>query len=709
MNFGRQKRLALGALALLVPLPLPFNQVTGWPVLLVYWVAVGLFLRRAWSDAEGWLPNWAMNVLAVAYVPIFLLDLSTLWRGRFLHPIVHLVLFLLVVKLFALRREQDKWHAMLVMFFIFLAATGTSVHPSVVLYVVAYLVMSLWLLTRFVGWEMLGRHPRTVPPSGRVPLKAFVTGGVLFSILVAVPIFVFMPRLRTPYVVGPGGGYGSATQIAGFQDVMRLDGIGRVRGSRAVVMRLTYDEEPPPTHESRIKVRTYDRFVDDEWRRSDTSLVDGTRRMMRRLRDGSFLLASGDAASWMGVWMEPFGGFRLGIPVDAVRLDWEPDAMEGLVFGRGASLQLDNGGGVTLPVPRPGMVRYRVGLAGASEIGSLRSVLEADPESALDASTVPPRVAELARQVAGEGDALERTRRIEQHLIRSYEYTLDFLGSAPGERIESFLFESRRGHCELFATAMVLMLRAEGIPARFATGFLGADFNPIEDYYIVRESNAHAWVEAHLEGAGWQVFDPTPPSGRPLPGESGLSQLAFQLYDYIIFRWDRYVLTYGLADQVGVLATIRSWWESVTGWFSASEEDTPAADRSPATTVETAAPAADSLEPPALPWWPWVALAAVAILAFLLVRRRSFTAADGYLRLRERLRDEAGAELEAWPPLTVVDRFADRWPERADPARELVALYLTESFGGRELSEEEVERARELTGRALETRRRRAA
>ncbi len=700
MSFGREKRVLLGFLALLAPLPLPFNDIVDWPALLVFWAAGALFLRRAWHDAGGWLPNWAMNLLAIGYLPILFLDLTTLWRGRFLHPIVHLLLFVLAVKLFALKSERDKWHVVLLIFFVFLAAVGTSVHPSVVFYVVAFLAGSLWMLTRFTGWEMLGRHPRRAPAGREIPLRGFVAGSTLFAIVAAVPLFVSMPRLRSPYVIGPGGGYGSLTQVASFQDVMRLDGIGRVRGSRAVVMRLTYETPPPPTHSARIKVMTYDRFEDDEWSRSRRDLVRGRQRVMRRLRDGSFALAKSEATSWMSVWMHPFGGYNLGVPVDAVRLDWTPTAMEGFVLGRGSSLILDDGGAVSLPIARPGMVRYRVGLGGGRGAGTSRPLLAPDPEMLLGESGISPRLAALAAEVMGEGSALVRAQRAQQHLIEGYEYTLDFLGAPPGSLVESFLFEQKRGHCELFATAMVLMLRSQGIPARLATGFLGADFNPIEDYFIVRESNAHAWVEAYIEGAGRQLFDPTPPAGRPTPAEIGLTQLAYQLYDFVIFRWDRHILTYGLADQVGVVSNLRDLWQTVARWFG-SDGDPPAVAAAP----EQVAPAESSSDgetpPDNAPWWPLAAMLTLAIAGFLLARRQRFTATRAYVRLREQLRPEVGDGLEALAPLAVIRRFERRFPETAAPARELVALYLAESFAARKLSEIEIQRAKTLLRQAL--------
>ena len=288
MNFGRQKRLLLGALALLSPLPLPFNEVISWPSISIYWVAVVLFLRRAWQDSGGWLPNWAMNLLALSYLPVLFLDVTALWRGRVLQPVVHLLLFALAVKLFAFRREKDKWQILLVVFFVFLAATSSSVHPSVVLYIVAFLAGTLLLLSRFVSFEMLSRHSRRVPALESVPLGGFVTGAVLCAIVAAIPLFVFLPRLRSPYVVGPGGGYGTLTQVASFQDLMRLDGIGRVRGSRAVAMRLSYESPPPRSHEPRIKVMTYDRFASDTWTRRSRRPRRNELRLISRQPDGFY-------------------------------------------------------------------------------------------------------------------------------------------------------------------------------------------------------------------------------------------------------------------------------------------------------------------------------------------------------------------------------------------------------------------------------------
>jgi hypothetical protein len=155
MTFAREKRLLVGALAFLAPIPLPFNDTVRWPVLVAYLGAVVWFLRRAWADEARWLPLWGMNLLGVAYLPFFFFDLMALGHGRLVGPVLDLGLFALTVKLFALTRERDKWQAALGIFFLFLAAMGTSVHPSIVLYLLAFAGLALLLLTRFTYLHVL--------------------------------------------------------------------------------------------------------------------------------------------------------------------------------------------------------------------------------------------------------------------------------------------------------------------------------------------------------------------------------------------------------------------------------------------------------------------------------------------------------------------------------------------------------------------------
>src|SRR5690606_38268831 len=126
-----------------------------------------------------------------------------------------------------------------------------------------------------------------------------------------------------------------------------------------------------------------------------------------------------------------------------------------------------------------------------------------------------PRMRALAADVTRDTTSfLGRARAIESYLRNNYAYTLE-LPRRGANPIDNFLFEDKRGHCEFFSTAMVLMLREAGVPARNVNGFQGGEWNDVGGYYIVRRMHAHSWVEAWIPGEGWITFDPTPAAGLP--------------------------------------------------------------------------------------------------------------------------------------------------------------------------------------------------
>ncbi len=683
MSFGREKRLLLGLLALLTPLPLPFNQVTGWLQLALYWLAVGAFLARAWRGEEGWLPYWAMNVLAILYLPFLALDLSVLWRGRVLQPLVHLVLFALAVKLWGLHREKEKWHAVLAIFFLFVAAMGTSVHPSVLAYFAVELVLLLLVLARFAAAARLEVHHRVGPTSAAVPMRGFVLPGAVLSLVLAVPLFAILPRFQNPYiaVAGVAGGGGSASER--LRDRLDLDTIGRSRNDRAVVMRLDYQSPPPPGHEARFKAAVYDRFEGNTWR-----LSRGGFDPLRRTPGGFFDLAPSPVRSWMEIWLQPQGRADLVLPVDAAAV--EVAATRVAVMASGV---------VALPITPSGTLDLRVGLADRPLLPQLAAQAATAEEAA--GSGVGEPIRELAAMVMGEGSAAERAERASRHLREEYGYTLDLMGSPTDDPIGEFLFRRRAGHCELFASSLVLMLRSQGIPARLVTGYLGTEFNPLEGYHIVRGANAHAWVEAFVGEAGWRVLDPTPPAGRPSTVDPGLLGLLQQAWDYLEFRWDRYVISYGFYDQARAFFGLRSVWQRLRQMLFGRARRPPA----PPPPVEAPPEPSAELETPpraaALTAWLPLLVLLVAAVGWWVLRRPQFSATRAYRRLRARLRGIDPSLPRSLPPLGLARRLGERFPAAAAPADSLVRLYLRESFGGEALAAEELQRARLLLRQAL--------
>ncbi len=680
MSFGRQKRILLGLLALLAPVPLPFNDVVSWPVVALYLLGVVLFLRRAWDDPPRWLPIWAMNVLGLIYVPLFFFDLSVLSGGRLVRAVLHLCLFALLVKLWSLARERDKWQAAIGIFFLFLAAMGTSVHPTIMLYLMAFLVITLWMLTRFAFLHVLAGFGREDPALARLPLRGFMGFSAVCILLLAVPLFAVLPRVRSPYIVGRGVGTGTQIEAGGFSDEVTLDSIGQIRDSREVAMRLVEEGTLDPNREMRFKAATYDVYKGSSWQRSPTrSVLYRSERMRLWLRRQP-------PQRWVKIWLQPLHSRSLPLPVDSV-----------VVEPRVQSLDMDQGGALSFRFDPLEIREYRVGLIDRPVLVGSEPDGAEDP--ALDPSGVTPRIAELARQVMGEGDPAERVRRLESHLIQSYDYTLNFQGRSNDNPIEDFLFRYRSGQCEYFASSMVLLLRSQGVPARLVTGFLGGEYNPFEGYFIVRDSNAHAWVEAWVPGEGWRIFDPTPPAGRPSEVEQGGLLLMQQAWDYLLFRWDRYVLTFGVYDQIRIFSSLREMWSGFWRLFDRKEKPEPEEPAATAPSFGAEGPASTESQSPMpgvpLPVAIGLTLFAAAAYVLYLRFRPPLTATAAYRQLRHRLGRRGAPVPDSIPPLRLGQEAAARYPAAAEPAARIVDFYLRESFGGEELRDDERQELKE--------------
>jgi hypothetical protein len=695
VTYAREKRLLLGLSALLAPLPLPFNQMVEWPVLLLFEALVCVFLVRAARGGDGaadlhgsedsgrWLSNRSLNLLGLGYLPVLVLDIVATGRVQMLRPILHLALFAVAAKLWSLREEKQKWQTWMGIFFLFLAAMATSVHPSVVLYLIVFLSLTVVLMVRFVYLHVLASfgHRDLEPP--QLPLRAFLVGAVAATLLLAVPFFTLLPRMRSPYILGPGGRGGPQEARAGFSDAMSLDLIGRIRDNRQIAMRLSFTGASSPPAAMRFKAATYDVWQGRTWRRSGVS-----RALRRNPREGFFRLASGARAGSVQIALEPLRSTSLIVPLETLAVDLDL-----------AMLDLDRGGALSLKGMPGAILDYKV------ELGAGEHSL-ADPpgpgDEALDLSGVTPPITDLAARWAGSGGPGERASRIERRLQLDYAYTLEFIGRGGERPIEFFLLEARRGHCEYFASAMVLLLRSQGIPARLVTGFLGAEFAPWEGAWVVRQSNAHAWVEAYLPGTGWQTFDPTPPSGRPSSEPESLVGSVREAWEFVLFRWDRYVISFDFADQVGIFFRLRTIWERFThDLFRATRG--PRGPAPAATAPEGPAAPAAAVAAEATPLWRdprlWAVAGALLVAAvgiFLLLRRKeAWSATRAYLALRATLAG-AGLGLPSWlGPLALAEFARRRLPEAAPAAARVVTSYVRESFAGEVLGEESLATLRE--------------
>jgi hypothetical protein len=157
---------------------------------------------------------------------------------------------------------------------------------------------------------------------------------------------------------------------------------------------------------------------------------------------------------------------------------------------------------------------------------------------------------------------------MESFLRDRFTYTLSLTGKPGDDPLAHFLFDTRAGHCEYFASAMTIMLRTLGIPAREVNGFLPGEYNDLGGDYIVRASDAHSWVEVYFPGNDWQVFDPTP--AAPENSAGFLSRLG-QYADWMEITWNEWVIGYDFAHQLVLAQNLqrnsKNWSETARIWF----------------------------------------------------------------------------------------------------------------------------------------------
>lgn len=181
----------------------------------------------------------------------------------------------------------------------------------------------------------------------------------------------------------------------------------------------------------------------------------------------------------------------------------------------GTKMMTDNGGNYYSPQLQTGVSYEVVSYFADLNPKQIRQSMDYYPDrieaAYLQLPDIPERVRSLVKQITQSAEnPYEKASKIEHYLSSNYPYDLTVKQAPPNRDItDYFLFELKKGYCTYHSTAMVVMLRTAGIPARWVTGFTTGKYNVEERVYEVRMSNAHAWVEAYIAGFGWVPFEPT--------------------------------------------------------------------------------------------------------------------------------------------------------------------------------------------------------
>lgn len=599
--------------------------------------------------------KWTIGGLSIVAFLVFILDSLIISKDSLL-GVAHLTITFQAIKSFDLK---EPWDHLQVYFMTLLQL----IIASELTYSLALGVIFVFFLITFIAAIIIA-HFMKEEPTFRVDIKRPLIYISILTLLSTAVFFISIPRVSGKLF---GKSHTRSIKTAGFAETVDFGSFSNVKLDSTIVMRVELSENVKPPY---------------YWRGLTLNYFDGTswRDTLRERRwiykeEGRFTI-------------KPFDN---KVIIQKVFLEaMDTDVVFGLseiaaLKSEGRVLFIDDAGALFLPAKKGKRFNYTVYSVGELQkiedfLGTplckpaAKGVLARGTESSLCTGYLQlpagmSRISRLAHTITeGTDNDLNKTIKIEDYLRKNYTYSLSTYPLPEGiNPIEDFLFNSKKGYCEHYATAMVLMLRAIGIPARIVTGFLGGEVNEYGDYIIVRQSNAHSWVEAAIDGE-WRRFDPTPQVSAETP-----SVLALYL-DMLRLNWQRYVVSFSLSDQKEIANALSIPFKlPLMPDFRA---------RSFSKII-----------------YILLSLSSIILIVFLLrylrnLKRYGFITAQ-YMRLKNEIKNK-GAKISPSSTPSEVKHEALRLGIMNDRIAEFIRLYEEHRFGGRIMSKSEMVRYQKL-------------
>ncbi len=467
--------------------------------------------------------------------------------------VVQLISFILVYLVWGAKNPWTLGELMLTGFLAFLFASTQALSLVYFGFFAAYFVATgAWILRR--------QDPEGAParPAWRKPLLGLMSAAAA----VAVCAFVLWPRPFNPGLQRLLARSGllrlqaSFRTFGGMTERVELGTWDSLRRNTAPAMRVSFEGGGAAARPPYIRVRgaAFDLFDGRRWRRTrpEFRFLSAGRSVRARYSSGWFRRDRGRLVS---------PGFEDSPEAKTTAFFLYPVLNTALVFslGRVGAIEstmpgayFDANDSVYFSTAYPEGLRYRI--VSRPDTPDFSRLIE-DYGALLPRFLAVPSPDETVRRLAaamtrGRSGALRRAEAIETHLRTAFTYS-NAAGSGR-QTLREFLFESRSGNCEYFATAMCILLRHLGIPSRLVIGFVSDAWNEYGDFFDVRQSDAHAWVEAYIEDRGWMTFDPTPSDSLGAGPPTFLGQLwgsGSRFFEALQFRWYRYVVGFDTFTQ----------------------------------------------------------------------------------------------------------------------------------------------------------------
>jgi transglutaminase-like putative cysteine protease len=569
--------------------------ISGGSGLFVSTLFLAVLVSAWYLEEKRWQVSEKVGtVLMIFTIPLFYLD----WKYRItgfgasetaiVGMLAKLILFLTAIKLFQKKGDRDWLFLYLMSFFEVLLAAGISISPSFLASLILYLAITLCAIVAFeirktsrivsekseAGVSSKTKSSDSALANARASAQVELKNNLIkrlpstaivllfLIIVVAAPLFFAFPRVGG---AGLGSNQNAFSSITGFSDTVNLGQIGQLKQNDQIVMRARIENAKKDNlNATRWRGTALDTFNNRSWSKSSFGYSDLVNDNGRYWFDRTEKIEN---ITLQTVYLEPIDSpvlFILSRPL--------------LIQGNFMNLKRDSGGAINFVRNDFDHLSYTVAsdtsLPPVSELQADNSSYSIDAQRYLALPEMDERIASLAAQITeGKTNRYDKAAAVEKYLQNEFGYTLD-LKAGGDEPLADFLFNVKEGHCEYFATAMAIMLRTQGVATRIVNGFQLGEYNETADVYVVKQRNAHSWVEVYFPGENvWVPFDPTPFAGQNDGAVSSGILGSFNKYmEALETFWIQYFVAYDNQEQRSLFRSVknsfRNYQAKTSSWLN---------------------------------------------------------------------------------------------------------------------------------------------
>jgi hypothetical protein len=550
---------------------------------------------RLWRGQPAELSHTAATWLVIGYLGFFPLDILFLSRAfvanstnpalfAALLGAVHFLIYVMLVRLYSATTDRDALFLAMLAFAAMLASSILTVDTS---FLILFFIFLLFGVAAFIGMEMRRGANGTLTPAFNRPaeerrlsraLSLAVLTVAFGSIVLGGALFFIFPRFTAGYL---GRASMQPSLMSGFSDDVELGQIGEIKKNSEVVMRVKTGQ-PVPYSMLRWRGTALTTFDGKRWTKphpQEEAVSPGPDGWIHLTSPRQLSNTSGVQLHYT-VFLQPIASSAVFAAGEAISLrgNFSGEGSNANHIGPDNYVRRDETDSLINPFGNYAPLRYMaISQLPALNVTNLRATGSDYTEKVREEYLqLPPdldaRIPDLARQVTASAKTpYDKARAVESFLRNRFGYTLNLAGKPGDDPLATFLFVTRAGHCEYFASAMTILLRTLEIPAREVNGFLPGEYNDLAGDYIVRASDAHSWVEVYFPGSGWFTFDPTPAATE----NSGFLSRLGKYVDWMQLTWSEWVINYDFSHQVQMAQTLqrssRSWTQAFSAWFARAQ------------------------------------------------------------------------------------------------------------------------------------------